>query len=135
MNVDYQHDDDCLVVRVAGTISLHDARRVALDAIAATREEHMQRLLLDFLGAEVIPLPSLTERFEIVHEWAAAAAEPFALAIVGPEEMFDPDRIGLIMASRLGLRAHVFEDAVDALLWVKRHRVVGVSLRDRPLYH
>ncbi|AXK72701.1 hypothetical protein DWG18_10730 [Lysobacter sp. TY2-98] len=135
MNVVQHLDDDCLIVHVDGPLSLGQARAIALDAISQTREGHVRRLLLDFTDADLAAAPTLSERFEILREWADAAPEPLSLAVAAREEMLDPDRIGEIMASRLGLRAHAFNDAVDALLWVKRHRVPQDVLMRRPMYH
>lgn len=135
MNVVQHLDDDCLVVHVNGALSLGQARAIALDAISQTRGGEVRRLLLDFTDADLAAVPTLSERFEILREWADAAPAPLSLAVAAREEMLDPDRIGEIMASRLGLRAHAFNDAVDALLWVKRHRVPQDVLTRRPMYH
>ncbi|MGY3266985.1 MULTISPECIES: hypothetical protein [unclassified Lysobacter] len=128
-------DDNCLIVHPIGELPLTNARAIALDAIAEARAYELQRLLLDFTDATISPLPTLAERFEIVREWADAAPEPFTLAIAAREEMLDPDRIGQIMATRLGLQTHVFEDSVDALMWVKRQRVPRSLLLENPMYH
>lgn len=135
MKVAHHLDDDCLIVHVEGVLSLVEARAISLEAIAHAREADVRRLLLDFTDAELSSAPTLTERFEIVREWAEAVPEPFTLAIAAREHVLDPDRIGLIMASRLGLQAHAFSDAVDALLWVKRHRVPQGALLQRPMVH
>ncbi|WP_133499347.1 hypothetical protein [Cognatilysobacter terrigena] len=135
MNVERHLDDDCLVVLVEGALSLGEARSIALDAIRDTRDADTNRLLLDFTHADIASAPTLTERFEIVREWADAAPLPYTIAIAAHEELFDADRVGVIMAARLGLRAHAFTDAVDALMWVKRHRVPQASLLQKPMYH
>ena len=135
MNVERHLDDDCLMVLVEGALSLGEARSIALDAIRETLDADTNRLLLDFTDADIASTPTLTERFEIVREWADAAPLPYTIAIAAHEDLFDADRVGVIMAARLGLRAHAFTDAVDALMWVKRHRVPQASLLQKPMYH
>ncbi|GAB1596977.1 hypothetical protein [Lysobacter claricitrinus] len=135
MDTVHHIEDDCLVVHAAGPLTLVEARHIALDAIGEAKSLDVRRVLFDFSDAEVTPIPTLAERFEIVREWADAAPASFTIAIAAREELLDRDRIGQIMASRLGLQAHVFEDPVDALLWVKRNRVPRALLLDNPLYH
>lgn len=120
MTIDRRIEGDAMIVRIEGDVRLDDARAASFDAVLTCRDRGIGRLLLDLLDARVAPSPMLVQRIDIVQEWAEAAPDDFALALAAPEHLLRPDRAGLYVASRLGLKAHVFTDAVSARAWLGR---------------
>src|SRR3954463_7678096 len=99
-------------------LSLERAVLLIFDAIAYCRFHEHRRLLLNIKGLTGFRVPTLAERYWFVNEWAVAGGSKVVLAMVAPEELIDPEKIGVTMAYNAGMLANVFLDDNEALAWL-----------------
>lgn len=117
--MDVEVTEHGVVIHVAsGELRLASARERVCAALAWAAANGHHRVLVDLTAATGIEPPSFLARIEIAHEFASAARVGTALALVAPDHIIDEERVGIVLAERLGLRAHIGSDKAEALSWL-----------------
>ena len=106
--------------RMAGDTPLPQAVMRATEAIALARARGIRKLLLVTNTLTGFKSPSVLQRYQMVHEWAAAADGVVRVALVTRQEMIDPSKFGITVATNIGFIADVFSDEAEALAWLAR---------------
>ena len=109
---------DYAVYRPAGRFSLDQAVKLITSAIAHSREQGIQRLLINTCGFSGFEPPSTLDRYFFVKEWARTAGGKVEVAMVARLEMIDPRRFGVMVATVSGWVADVFLSEDEALVWL-----------------
>ncbi|GAB1596746.1 hypothetical protein [Lysobacter claricitrinus] len=123
-------DDGIAVLAVHGSGTVAATRRAVRAALIDVQHAGHRRVVIDVRAATGLGNPGVIERMDTVREWAQIAVPGLSLAFVALADFLDEDRIGMIVANRLGLNAQVFccrEEAVDWLTRQKAFRVADVD--------
>ena len=99
--------------------SLDEAVELITNAIEHCYAAKQRKLLCNIIGLTGFEPPTVAERYWFVNEWAAAGHSHVILAMVAPERLIDPDKIGVTMARNAGMRANVFLTDEEAVEWLK----------------
>ena len=110
--------DGLATCRVPGTLALSAAVQYIEDAIAETRRQQCDRLLVDAGALTRIAPVSLGLRHEVVRRWAMAAEGAVRLAIVLPPHLIDPESFGVTAAANFGMVANRFATEEEARAWL-----------------
>lgn len=110
--------DGIAIARLEGRVSAQQAIGWIGETLALARMARIERGMLVLTAASGFPAPSLARRAEMIRGWAAAAGDAMAMAIVCRPELIDPQRFGVLVATRLGLNANVFEREDAARQWL-----------------
>ena len=115
---------DCGIVvgTLTGASSLHHARAGVVHVIEWAQVRGHYQVLVDVTGATGIAVPSLAARFDMTHQFARAAGHGMALALVAPEILLDEERVGVVVAVRMGLRAYTTDTNADAMAWLRAQK-------------
>ncbi len=114
-----------------GFVALSDGITMVSCAITFCREHHHRRLLVNAVALAGFEPPTLGERYRIAEEWAKAGAGQVALAVVTRPDYIHPQKFGVFVALRSGLRSDIFSSEPDALEWLLRQEPMGISRPDR----
>src|SRR5256885_15399406 len=87
-------------------------------AIRYCRLNGIDSLLVNITRISGFPPPSVTDRYLFTKQWAETARGQVVVSMVAPNEMIDPDKIGVTMAGNRGLYTNVFTDESDAIEWL-----------------
>src|SRR5690348_14332872 len=87
------------VCRPVGELSLDDAVRLIDDSLQFCKENEITRLLANVKGMTEFSPPSLTDRFWLITKWAESARGRVTLAVVAPEEVIHPEKIGVVFGA------------------------------------
>lgn len=123
-----EHGIALLVVHGDGPVST--ARIAVRDALIETQRAGFRRILIDVCDATGLGHPRVIERVDTVREWASIAVPGLSIAFVAHDEFLDDDRIGMVVASQLGLNAGVFTAREDAVAWLQRQRLFHTRVPD-----
>ena len=104
-----------------GRVSLVDGVQLVTDAIAHCRTQGMQRLLVDVRQIHGFSIPTLPDRFWMMHDWAQASAGIVTVAMVALPQYIDPGKFGVKVAADLGLEGDIFTSDVLAMEWLMLH--------------
>lgn len=110
-----------------GTLPLRAARAAATEVLLAARADGTRKLLIEFQHWQGDEPLSLAFRLDSIHEWARAAPPGAAVAMVLPAQLVDPERIGSIIAQRMGFNCNAFESVEEALAWLEHETVFVVE--------
>ena len=111
------------VFRPVGSVSFDQVVFLVSAAIAAARRRKARELLVDTTGLTGFPPPGTGERFLAVVEWAEEASGGLRLAMVARQEMIDPNKFGVTVASNRGLTSNIFPTEAEARAWLDAPRV------------
>ena len=111
--------------RLTGGQVLEDEVLQIADAIARTRQQGLDKLLVDIRHIADVAPPSIGVRHWMMGEWAREGRASVRVAMVTRPEFIDPDRFGVIAGMNSGLVSNVFEDEGRALDWLLGRRGRG----------
>lgn len=111
--------------RLTGGQVLEDEVLQIADAIARTRQQGLDKLLVDIRHIADVAPPSIAVRHWMMGEWAREGRASVRVAMVTRPEFIDPDRFGVIAGMNSGLVSNVFEDEGRALDWLLGRRGRG----------
>jgi hypothetical protein len=94
--------------RLAGEHTFDDTIDGIDTALSYCCDQEVERLLVDISEVTGFPPPTVAQRFEFATRWAATAAGRVKLAIIAPESLIDPEKIGTTMANNRGLVSDAF---------------------------
>lgn len=114
-----QRIDDMGVLRLEGELRLELAVRAGSDGIRLAREQGFGKLMIVASGLTGLGPVTVTDRLSLVRNWADAAQGRVTLALVTSPDLIDPERFGMVAATRFGLAAAVFTTEDEALAWLK----------------
>src|SRR5215510_3574864 len=81
--------------RPVGCVSLEHAVNMVTQAIRLANAREAHDLLVNVHALSGFDSPSLSERFSMASEWAAAANSRLRLAMVAPAQLIDPHKFGV----------------------------------------
>lgn len=116
----FQQSEGCAIFRPAGVMKLAKMVEMVTGAILFARATGESRLLAVLTEVTGFPPPKLTARYRFVREWARASEGKVRVAVVTTEEMVDPGRFGVTVATNAGMAANIFVDEKEALGWLVR---------------
>lgn len=114
----FQQSEGHAAFRPAGVMKLAKMVEMVTEAISYARATGERRLLVVLTEVTGYPPPKLTARYRLVREWARASEGKVRVAMVDREEMIDPSRFGVTVATNAGMEADVFMDEKEALVWL-----------------
>jgi hypothetical protein len=115
----------CGLYRPVGSVSFDEAVALVSAAIAATRRNQGQDILVDTTALTGFPSPNTIQRFFAAVEWAAEASGCLHLAMVARAEMIDPEKFGVTVAANRGLVSNIFTTEALARAWLAALRGRG----------
>ena len=115
--------DRIAVLAVSGDAPLPSVRAAVRAAMIDVQLAGHRRIVIDVRHATGLGHPTVLQRIDTVREWAAIAVPGLSIAFVAKPEFLDEDRIGMIVASQLGLNAHAFSCRDDALAWLAAQKL------------
>lgn len=104
-------------VALAEGLALGAAIREVAERIAGARQRGVRQLLV--LVPDGLDTPTTAQRLEMARTWAHAAAGRVRVAVVAPEGLLDPQRVGEVAAASFGLEGRAFTDEAGALGWLR----------------
>ncbi|AXK72905.1 hypothetical protein DWG18_11880 [Lysobacter sp. TY2-98] len=118
------------VLAVHGNASVAVVRGAVKAGLIDVQQQGYRRILIDVLQATGLGMPSVIERVDTVREWASIAVPGLSIAFVADDALLDDDRIGMVVASQLGLNAGVFTAREDGVAWLRRQRLFHTRRAD-----
>jgi hypothetical protein len=106
--------------RPTGVFSLDEAIALVDEAIVAAREHRARQILVNMLGTDGYPSPTIIERYLCVEDWAILAGGALQFALVVRPELIDRKRFGVMVAANRGLFADIFPTEAEAVAWLDR---------------
>ena len=107
--------------RLAGECSLIEVVEAITSAIAHSRDQSIDKLLINATDVMGVPIPSLVDRFLMVEEWAQESKGMVVVALVVHAEYIHPEKFGVRVAADFGLTSDVYTSETDALKWLSSH--------------
>ena len=108
--------------RLTGGQVLEDGVLQIADAIARTRRQGLDKLLVDIRHIAGVAPPSIAVRHWMMGEWAREGRASVRVAMVVRPEFIDPDRVAVIAGLNAGFVSNVFVDDEPALDWLLGRR-------------
>jgi hypothetical protein len=105
-------------IRLSGECSLVEAVEHISRAIAHSRDQRADKLLIDATGLVGVSIPSLVDRFLMVEEWAQKARGMVVVVLVVRAEYINPEKFGAKVAADFGLTAEVYASEPEAMKWL-----------------
>ena len=121
--------EDHAVFRPTGQVSLEQATELVTSAITFACEHQIRKLLVVTTGLTGFEPPNIVTRYFFHRDWAYAAQGKVCIALVARPEIFDFEKIGVIIAETAGLQNNAFTSEEEALAWLKS--VKWVSLEEK----
>lgn len=115
------------VYRPVGSVTLKETIDLVSAAIAYSREQGIDNLMVNITALTGFAPPSLAERYFLIEQWAAVAGGKVRLAMVARAELIDPDKIGVLAAANRGLVGNIFVTENEALNWLDNTYSQNVS--------
>src|SRR3954469_22866736 len=94
----FEEKETCAVFRPPGRARLAGAIKTITEAIELARERKLRGLMVVAMEWAEFPAPRFFERYEMIHQWAAASRGFVRLALVTRPEMIDAQRFGVTVA-------------------------------------
>ncbi|WP_133500452.1 hypothetical protein [Cognatilysobacter terrigena] len=120
-------DGGIAVLAGRGDASIGAMRGAVRDAMVDVQLAGRRRIVVDMSEATGLGHPGVMQRIDTVREWAAIAVPGLSLAFVAHHAFLDEDRIGMIVASQLGLNAHAFSCRDEAIAWLRKQRLFNAQ--------
>jgi hypothetical protein len=115
---DLHFSEGYAVYRPVGEVALHAAAAAVTQVIKLSHQHQVTRLLVDITALTGFEPPSLSERYEMVVQWADAARGQIKLAMLSRPEMIDPQRFDVTVARNRGMHANIVASEAEALAWL-----------------
>jgi hypothetical protein len=116
---DLEITDGIAIHRPVGEVTLPQAVQSVVSAIASAREQNIHKLLTVLTGLTGFASPSVAARYQLVKDGAAASGGMVRVAMVIRPEMFDPQKIGVLVGRHIGLVCDVFTSEPEAMAWLR----------------
>lgn len=111
--------DGMCALRPQGEASIVEFVDFVRAAIAYCRGQRLDKLLVNAIGIEGLPMPTMVDRFLAAEEWASEAEGMMvAVVLVAHAEYIHPKKFGVKVARELGLMLDVYTSEADALAWL-----------------
>jgi hypothetical protein len=104
--------------RLSGHGPLAQAAGKVIEVITFSREQRIDRLLIDTTNWTGHQSPDTLERYTWAQAFAEAARSMVRVAMVVRPEMVDSDNFEVTVARNRGLMGNVFDSEKDALAWL-----------------
>ena len=104
--------------RLWGHGTLAEAAGKVIEVISFSRDQGIDRLLIDTTNWTGHKSPNTVERYTWAQAFAEAARSMVKVAMVVRSEMVDPDNFEVTVARNRGLMGNVFDNEKDALTWL-----------------
>jgi hypothetical protein len=104
--------------RLSGHGPLAEAAARVIEVITFSREQRVDRLLIDTTNWTGHQSPDTLDRYTWAQAFAEAARSMVRVAMVVRPEMVDPDKFEVTVARNRGLMGNVFDSEQDALRWL-----------------
>jgi hypothetical protein len=104
--------------RLSGHGPLAEAAGKVIEVISFSREQGIERLLIDTTNWTGHQSPDTLERYTWAQAFAEAARSMVRVAMVVRPELMDPDNFEVTVARNRGLMGNVFDSEEDALAWL-----------------
>jgi hypothetical protein len=115
-NLDVMEGYGCY--RLSGHGPLAEAAARVIEVITFSREQRVDRLLIDTTNWTGHQSPDTLDRYTWAQAFAEAARSMVRVAMVVRPEMVDPDKFEVTVARNRGLMGNVFDSEQDALRWL-----------------
>lgn len=100
-------------------------------ATLEARRRGLKDLLVNTTGFTGYEIPTVFDRYDWATRLAADAGSALRVATVVRSDVFDPQKIGAVMAQNRGAFADIFTSEADALAWLDAGAATG---RHTPLH-
>jgi hypothetical protein len=117
--------EDYAVFRSTGQVSLEQATKLVSSAIAFACEHQIRKLLVVTINLTGFEPPDIATRYFFHRDWAHAAQGRVCVALVARPEIFDFEKIGVIIDETAGFQCDGFTSEDEALAWLKRVKWVS----------
>src|SRR5689334_7057173 len=104
--------------RPHGECSLVEAVDLIGSAIEYCRHRRIVKLLVNGTGLVGMSVPNLIDRFLMVEEWAHKASGFVVVVLVVDARYIHPEKIGVKVATDIGLMCDVYDSEPNALEWL-----------------
>ena len=104
--------------RLSGHGPLAEAAGKVIEVIAFSRQQRIDKLLIDTTNWTGHGSPDTLERYTWAQAFAEAARSTVRVAMVVRPEMMDPDNFEVTVARNRGLMGNVFDSEREALKWL-----------------
>jgi hypothetical protein len=104
--------------RLSGHGPLAEAAGKVIEVIAFSRQQRIDKLLIDTTNWTGHGSPDTLERYTWAQAFAEAARSTVRVAMVVRPEMMDPDNFEVTVARNRGLMGNVFDSEREALAWL-----------------
>jgi hypothetical protein len=108
--------------RPRGPSSVMGAVRLMSRAVAEAESRSLPKLLIQLSGLSGLQAPTTYERYLLSVELAQESTNRMRLAVVARPELIDPQKIGVQMATALGVECDIFSSEDEALAWLDAPR-------------
>ena len=109
---------DYAIFRPTGTYTFDEAVDLINRALEYCRSRTIRKLLVNILDVTGFPPPNTIQRFVFATTWAETAKGKVVLAMVAPEKLIDPEKIGVTVAYNRGFETEVFTVEDEAVQWL-----------------
>ena len=116
--VDFEVMEGYGCYRLSGHGPLAEAAGKVIAVIGFSREQGIDKLLIDTTNWTGHGIPDTLERYTWAQAFAEAARSTVRVAMVVRPEMVDPDNFEVTVARNRGLMGNVFDSEKDALAWL-----------------
>jgi hypothetical protein len=104
--------------RPTGTVSFEQAVEMGAHAMTHARKRGCSDLIINVRGLGGFDSPDVFGRYHLAVRWAESAGNKLRVAIVAPEQFFDPGKIAALMAQNRGVMGDAFTLEADAIAWL-----------------
>jgi hypothetical protein len=105
--------------RMSGHGPLTEAAAKVVEVIAFSRDQGIEKLLIDTTNWTGHGSPDTLERYTWAQAFAEASRSLVKIAMVLRPEMMDPDNFEVTVARNRGMMGNVFDSEKDALAWLR----------------
>ncbi len=111
--------EDHAVFRPSCQVSLEQATKLVSSAIAFACEHQIRKLLVVTTNLAGFEPPDIATRYFFLRDWAHAAQGKVCVALVARAEIFDFEKLGVLIAKTAGFQCDGFTSENEALAWLR----------------
>jgi hypothetical protein len=111
--------------RPVATTTFEKAMELAGEAMRYACSQGCVEMLANLTGLTGFPSPSTIGRYAMAQKWAESAGSSLRVAMVVRHEVWDPQKIGVLMAQNRGVNGEVFLTEIEALRWLDAFRTAS----------
>jgi hypothetical protein len=104
--------------RPVARVTLEKGLEMMAMATRAARERALKDLLINTTGFTGYEIPSVFDRYDWATKLAANAGSALRVATVVRSDVFDPQKIGPVMAQNRGVCTDIFTSEAAAMAWL-----------------